>query len=370
MAILPQPTDSTVQRIYAAYESLADDGHRVHLGASLIGSPCRRYLWLLFRWSFKNEHPGRVLKLFGRGHREERTFYEDLRRAGCVVQDINPETGEQFNFSDIGGHFGGSCDGKIAGLVEAPKTVHILELKTHSKKSFDHLSKHGVQKSKPMHFDQMQIYMYWSGLKRAYYLAVCKDDDRLYGERVHFDEARAETLVNRARAIIESPVPLERVNEDPTWYECKFCDARAICREGAGANVNCRTCVHSTPETDTDTARWSCAYWQCDIPAHAQRDGCENHIMLPDLISWARQVDGSAEENWIEYQTPGGKKFRNVGKQNRQSNTDFTSEEISAMDEYSLDQVSTDSFIQELRQFGGEVIEYEKNQTQPRGNQQ
>lgn len=353
MVRLPQ-ADTTVAAIYRAYEDAADDGHRHHLGASLIGAPCRRQLWYLFRWAATKRFEGRILRLFRRGHQEERTFNADLRAAGCQVIERDPKTGEQWNFSDIGGHFGGSCDGKVLGLVEAPKTEHILEEKTHSKKSFDDLEKKGVEKSKPQHYDQMQLYMHWSKLKRAYYLAVCKDDDRLYGERIKYDKDRAKALVERARSIIEAPQPLEKIHEDPSWWQCKFCDFRGICRDGDGANVNCRTCVHSTPETDTDNARWSCAYWDCDIPPSAQREGCEKHLLIPDLVSWAVQVDGNAEENWIEYRTENGHRFRNGGG-------GLTSREVSALDEYSYQEVQKDSLIVDLRAIGGEVIEYERS---------
>ena len=45
------------------------------------------------------------------------------------------------------------------GIPEAPKTWHVLEFKTHNSKSFAKLEKEGVQKSNPMHYAQMQVYM-------------------------------------------------------------------------------------------------------------------------------------------------------------------------------------------------------------------
>ena len=51
-----------------------DGGHRWHLGASLIGRECKRYLWYVFRWCLHEKTTGRQQRLFNRGHREEERF--------------------------------------------------------------------------------------------------------------------------------------------------------------------------------------------------------------------------------------------------------------------------------------------------------
>ena len=45
------------------------------------------------------------------------------------------------------------------GLLEAPKTWHVAEFKTHSAKSFAELVAKGVVLAKPQHAAQMQVYM-------------------------------------------------------------------------------------------------------------------------------------------------------------------------------------------------------------------
>ena len=45
-------------------------------------------------------------------------------------------------------------------------TKCFAEFKTHNKKSFDDVEKHGVKKSKPVHFSQMQIYCHLCGFTR------------------------------------------------------------------------------------------------------------------------------------------------------------------------------------------------------------
>ena len=159
MAPIPQ-TDSTVSLIYRAWAKRENRPPRSHLGASMIGRPCEREAWYAFHWALYPEFEGRILRLFDRGQREEPVFIRDLRQAGITVHAVDPETGKQFQFSDFGGHVGGSMDGAALGLPEAPKTWHVLEFKTHSSKSFEATVRDGVQKAHPEHYAQMQMYMH------------------------------------------------------------------------------------------------------------------------------------------------------------------------------------------------------------------
>src|SRR5690554_139100 len=211
MTQIPDKVHSLANLVYQAIEENNNDGLRYHLGASEVGGPCDRKLWLNFRWVIKQNFDGRVLRLLRRGKEEEHYVIEDLRAAGCVIDyDKSQE------FFKIIPHFGGSNDGLIeSGVPEAPEKPHILEIKTHSKKSFDDLVKNGVEKSKPEHYAQMQVYMGGSGVDRALYFAVCKDDDRIYTERVRFDAEVFERLKKRADYIINSDRLVEPVSADP-----------------------------------------------------------------------------------------------------------------------------------------------------------
>jgi hypothetical protein len=122
MAELPPVSSPTRDAIFAAYEADADDGFRVHLGASLIGKDCERALWYDFRWTTPARHPGQLLRLFETGQREEARLVQNLRRIGATVLEVDPDTGRQFRVQAHGGHFGGSLDGVALVLPEAPKT--------------------------------------------------------------------------------------------------------------------------------------------------------------------------------------------------------------------------------------------------------
>ncbi|MFO0992590.1 MAG: oxidoreductase [Hyphomicrobiales bacterium] len=279
MAPAPRPSP-TVEAIFAAYEADAEDGFRAHLGASEIGKECRRALWLSFRWAQSPTFSGRILRLFETGKREEERLIRNLRRIGVTMLDVDPETGRQWSVSAHGGHFGGSLDGVAKGIPEAPITWHVVEFKTHSIKSFIELKKNGVREAQASHFAQMQVYMHLTGLTRALYLAVCKDTDEIYSERVPVDPDFAEGLLAKAKAIIDASQPLARISEDPSWWQCGMCRHHALCHEGAAAERNCRTCLHSTPIDGG---------WQCERHGHMlsvaqQRQGCLQYLTIPDLV--------------------------------------------------------------------------------------
>lgn len=347
MADLSRQLQPTVQAVYAAWEKEGnkDKGHRAHLGASILGNECRRALWYSFRWATDQHHEGRLLRLFDRGQLEEERFVKELRAAGIEVYDVDDRTRKQFRHSDCGGHVGGSMDGVGRGFIESPNKWHVLEFKTHSEKSFTELKMKGVHQSKPLHFAQMQLYMHWSGIDRAFYLAANKNTDELYSERVHYDEAAAEQLLRKAWDVVKAGRPLERISDDPSWYLCKFCTHYQECHQQKVAAVNCRTCLHSSPEFD-GSGRWSCAKTGNIIATDMQRVGCEHHRFIPDLIPWAAPVDANEQLNWVEYELPNGKTVRNGGD-------GYTSEELHNIDPSLIG----DNVLERLRaEFDGRVI--------------
>lgn len=307
MAELPAITSPTREAIFAAYEEDADDGFRPHLGASLIGRECERALWYDFRWTTVARHPGRLLRLFETGQLEEARIVRNLRRTGATVLEVDPESGRQWRVQAYGGHFGGSLDAVALNLREAPKTWHVLEFKTHAAKSFIDLVAKGVQRSKPQHYAQMQIYMRLTGMTRAMYLSVNKDNDDLYVERVEVDGDFADRLLAKAGRIIFAARPPERISDDPAWYQCRLCSHAGICRHEVPAAVNCRTCLGATPVE----GGWQCEREQRAIPESEQRKGCSLHLYIPDLVP-GEQIDAGAD--WVEYRLPDGHVWRDCGR--------------------------------------------------------
>ncbi len=296
--VLPSESE-TVEAIYAAYKKAGDaEPTRGYLGASSIGHHCERYLWYQFRYCCKPEFDGRMRRLFATGNLEEFRLAGDLKDIGCTVYNLD-DNANQFETSALGGHFSGHMDGCAIGIPEAPKTWHVLEFKTHNAKSFAKLKKEGVEKSKPQHYAQCQIYMHLTGMKRALYLARNKDTDELYSERIHYNKERAEGLIKKAEFIIEATSPPLRISERSDYYQCKWCDARAICfgiqEEGKYQAlpvlaISCRQCCHATPKMDGN-ARWECEKHKRSLSKADQSRVCDDHLCLPGLFAFAHEIE-------------------------------------------------------------------------------
>lgn len=291
-------TPKTVQAIYDHYVAKRKGEHRPHLGGSQIGNPCSRALWYQFRHCAKPVFEGRQLRLFQTGDREENRIVENLRAVGVTVWDRDPETGRQIRFEACEGHFALSLDGVAEGLHESSQ-AHTLEFKTMNDKNFKALQRDGVEKSKPVYWAQCQIGMHLAGLERCAFIAVNKNDDSIYMERIKYDPAMGLQLVAKAQEVIFSDKPPAKLNTDPSYYLCKFCDYRHVCHEGKPPEVNCRTCAHATPEAN---GKWSCA------KGKEFGKPCVLHLFNPYAMPWEIYDAG---DDWIEYVTSDGEIIRN-----------------------------------------------------------
>ena len=249
-----------------------DSGPRSHLGASIIGHECERYIWFSFRWMYYEKYSGRMQRLFQRGHLEETRVTEWLRGIGFTVHQFD-EQGQQYRviFSDK--HGGGSSD----GVGEMPTRYGkfeplLLEFKTQKDKKFNILQGSGVQKEKPMHFIQASIYGRRHGLQYCLYIAVNKEDDDLDVEVIELDWDLADAEMNKADKIITSEFPPRRISDNPSFWKCKYCPALGICHLGAPVERNCRSCYYAVP---VENGEWTCNYWKNTIPKDFIPKGCD-----------------------------------------------------------------------------------------------
>lgn len=255
-------------------ESIArfDEGHRNHLGASIIGRECWRYSWNVFRWIRKEKFTGRMLRLFNRGHLEEARFVAILRNLGFEISEVDPISGKQYRIAASGGHFGGSTDG--LGGFPARYGINyplVFEMKTHSEKSFTKLKKDGVKKAKPEHVRQMSIYGKGFDIYYGLYCAVNKNTDELWFELVELDFNDAAYLYDKADKIILSQVPPPKIANSPAFFDCKWCAFASNCHAQAMPEKNCRSCLMAVP---VDGAQWYCKKWQGVIPTETIKIGC------------------------------------------------------------------------------------------------
>lgn len=259
--------------------------HREHLGVSIIGDKCSRKLFYTFRWCKLTQAEPRMRRLWARGHSEEEKFRVILQYMGFFVREIDPLTNRQYKFSKINGHYGGSSDSLALMPWFRDEANRILvEFKTHNNKSFNKLKgdwdagkRPAFKVSKPLHYDQMSCYGREFSTRYGLYCAVNKDNDEIFFELVELDWGRAIELENKADSIIQARLPLPKFSENPSTFECQYCDFQDICHNGEVVDENCRSCKFSSP---VEKGEWKCNRWNTIIPGDKINQKYECHVSI------------------------------------------------------------------------------------------
>jgi len=272
MVQLPTPVNAT-KTLLDRLEFPQRRGNTIAM--STIGDECARKLWFNLHWVGEPEKiTVRVRNLFNTGTRAEDFIIKDLERIGILVKNRQEEL---WGFMD---HAHGFTDGACENVPDAPKTTHLLEIKTHNDRNFTKLVKEGVRKCFPNHYAQCQRYMKGTGLKRCLYVGYNKNTSEYYIERIRYDAGFADDLVRKEQDIIMSSTPPKKIFER-SWYGCKFCQYSENCHDLKSAAKNCRTCEHSdlAPE-----GKWVCAHPSMnnpiDIPIEIQKVGCDSYMPI------------------------------------------------------------------------------------------
>lgn len=357
MAKLNLEPSPTVQAIYQSYERKNASRPQRRLGASSIGQPCSRRTFYDFRWGGIGGagFDGRMLRLFETGHLAESRFADNLKAIGCEVHLFDSTTNEQFTFTAIGGHFVAKIDACVLGIPEAPKTWHNTSFKTHSEKSFNELAKKGVREAKPEHYAQLMVEMHLSGMERGLYLAVNKNTDELYSERIHYNKAEGEALIDYARSIVSASDAPPRGFDDPDKYPCTLCPHRQICwpsippHPAVVTKVSCRNCVHATAVVDeSNVGIWKCERHAKTLSETEQLAACDDHLFLPSFIAFAQVED--ATKDAIHYRTNDNRTFTNGRKDGEYKSIELT------VIPHTL--VAANKFVDSLKSAGHEITDY------------
>lgn len=277
MVALPKrPEQKLIDDVYSAIKS-SESGLRLsRLGSSSIGNECMRAIWLSWRAYDASDFDGRMLRLFETGHLQEARIVADLKRAGYTVHDVD-ENGDQFSGTFAGGHFVTKIDGVISGIYGYEKKPHLLEIKTHNKSSFAGVVKHGVQKHKPAHYAQVQISMDLMNLNRTLYVAVCKDDEQFYVERIKEDKPEQTRLKKRIISIRDATLKPAGISEDKNSFSCKFCDVKDVCYGDKEPLKTCRSCLNVTV---ADEGAWICSLTGNTLSQEDQLAACSEYKLL------------------------------------------------------------------------------------------
>lgn len=215
------------------YKELKDaEPRRQYLGASLIGHHCERYLGYQYHGTPKDGDgfSGQLYRIFDRGHKGEDRVAEYLRVAGFDLRTARDD-GSQFGFSVAGGKISGHIDGVFLTAPIAMPLPALWENKILGSKGFGDLWNHGLEKSKPVYYGQVQLYMGYMEVGTTLFTAENADTCEVYSEIVPFSPAAAQALSDKAVRVVSSSAPeeLPRCAKDKTDYRCRFCDFRERC---------------------------------------------------------------------------------------------------------------------------------------------
>ncbi len=211
---------------------------RSYLGMSSLGDECSRKLWYRFHTPKVEKFDAGTLKRFADGHASEAVVIERLRRVpGLTLLPVDPKTGRQWRLEDHDGKLAGHMDGVVLGLLQAPRTWHVFEVKATSDKKFAELlrlkERHGEKQAlrewNATYYAQAQLYMGYADLTR-HYTVVCTAGARDWTSlRTEFSKDVFDYLKDKARRILTARVPLARISNDPNWWACKWCAFRPEC---------------------------------------------------------------------------------------------------------------------------------------------
>lgn len=273
---------------------------RHHLGASVLGHSCDRYLWYTFRWVKIPSHSARIKRLFRRGHREEARIIEMLRSTGLVIStnlvelcenvqlpatpqsiDIiknygldvykpNAVTRDSQIKANLPPHLGGSMDGILhvpANYVGMFGYFMPIEVKTHNQTSFTAMKRNNdsIRWNVPQHYVQGTTYAVQTGCTHFLYIAENKNNDELYLKQEQAESSVTRLNVSRAEQIIYKDSEAHTAKTTEKW-RCRICDFSATCNRKKNdvldIALNCRTCVNARPLED---GTWTCTAFHCQI---------------------------------------------------------------------------------------------------------
>lgn len=237
MPEIPQRKYATIQEFKRIIVENAskEERKRDYIGASEIGEKCSRKIW--YNFNGYEKQPSNIVGLLAAedGHTTEDLISKRLRLIPSIELYTHDENGEQFGF-DLG-FFKGHYDGVIRGVLEAPKTWHIYEVKTKEEKFINKLikiidtygEKKALEKWDYKYYCQAVVYMYMEDLTR-HYMIVSKPGGRgAISLRTDENKKLAQALIDKATRIYKLKTAPERAYNSKDYFECAWCQFRDEC---------------------------------------------------------------------------------------------------------------------------------------------
>lgn len=232
--------DPTLESMFLAMEAFeCSKPRRGYMGASGLGHPCDRKNWFELNNLPKDPMKRQGIMATEDGHATEALVIERLGYVPGIELYTKDDSGKQFGFSKFEGKFRGHYDGIIKGILQAPNTWHIFEVKCCNEKKFAELDKlkekHG-EKSALKEWDyqfyiQAQLYMGAEQLYRHYLICATPGGRNMTSCRTEFNREVYDAMQSKAERIINAKEPPVRHTENKTNHICRWCDFAEVCWE-------------------------------------------------------------------------------------------------------------------------------------------
>ena len=269
MAKIPPRQDILVEALENGQVELE---YRGYIGMSSLLGNCTRKMWYDFHWAYPRFVTRRTNRIFDRGHLEEARVVADLREAGMIVTGCLENQAE---FVDSTGHIKGHSDGRVDNVPSAPKTPHLLEVKTMKDSQYKSYLKKGLAVSHPYYWSQIHTYMGEAKLTRCLFVVTNKDTEERSYIRYDYEPEIHKEALNVGFQVLTAEIPPKKIGE-ATWFACKMCNAREICHKGADIKVTCRSCKFVDIEME---GKWSCNKHNRELSTIEQMDACSDYSL-------------------------------------------------------------------------------------------
>lgn len=207
---------------------------RDYIGASELGDPCLRRVYLNAINAPREPFTGQKLRIFEMGHVFEDMMVGWIKRAGFVLEEIDPDTHKQWEFVTGQGLIKGHSDGILRDgpPVEGLYLPALWENKALKAKGWKEIVKHGVRKAEPKYYAQVALYLAYFKLNYCLFTAINKDTAEIYHEVIPFQLELAQYYSDRGVKLIQALrggfMP-RRIAAERTNMHCRMCDRAEYC---------------------------------------------------------------------------------------------------------------------------------------------
>jgi hypothetical protein len=180
-----------------------------------------------------------------------------------------------------------------------------LEVKSANDKRFKELVKlESYEEWSETYRWQIHAYMGALGLEMCMVVVVNKNTNEVYEEIIDYNPDMWDKAQARAWRIITSDAPDKstrmsekdwRMKNESELYRNIYFGRRLP------ESVNCRNCKSVKPLTESNGAVWFCKRKQKSLTLDEQREGCNDHLWIPELVN-ANHLPGKSTEDSVAYQ--------------------------------------------------------------------